>query len=79
MKYFGVYTDLSYQTLNHPNNVVTSDGTPLTTGSSFGYLWTWSFMLAGRFGLMPDDEVPFGRLQPYAAVGPRYLLQRPGL
>ena len=70
MKYFGVYTDLSYQTLNHPNNVVTSAGTPLTTGSSFGYLWTWSFMLAGRFGLMPDDEVPFGRLQPYAAVGP---------
>ena len=70
MKYFGVYTDLSYQSLNHPNNIVTSYGTPFSTGSSFGYLWTWSFMLAGRFGLMADDEVPFGRLQPYAAVGP---------
>ena len=70
MKYFGFYTDLSYQSLNHPNNIVTSVGTPLTTGSSFGYLWTWSFMFAGRLGFMPDSDVLFGRVQPYIAVGP---------
>lgn len=70
MKYIGIYTDLSYQSLNHPNNIVRSYGTPVTTGSSFGNLWTWSFMLTGRVGLMPDNEVPFGRLQPYLAVGP---------
>ena len=70
MKYFGVYTDLSFQSLNHPNNIVKSIGFPVTTGSSFGYLWTWSFMLSARVGFMPDNEVPFGRLQPYVAVGP---------
>ena len=69
-KYFGVYTDFSYQSLNHPNNIVTTYGTPLTTGSSFGNLFTWGFMLAARYGFMPDNEVPFGRLQPYIAVGP---------
>jgi opacity protein-like surface antigen len=69
-KYFGFYTDFSYQSLNHPNNIVTSYGTPLTTGSSFGNLFTWGFMFAARYGFMEDNVVPFGRLQPYIAVGP---------
>jgi len=69
-QYFGVYTDFSYQTLNHPNNIVTTQAVPFTTGSSFGNLFTWGFMLAARYGFMEDNEVPFGRLQPYIAVGP---------
>jgi len=70
MKYFGLYTDLSYHALNHPNNSVTVSGFPLAIGNSSGYVWTWAFMVAARYGFFEDKEVPFGRLQPYVAVGP---------
>jgi hypothetical protein len=41
-----------------------------STFFSEGLAPTLSFMLAGRYGFLPDNEVPFGRLQPYLAVGP---------
>ena len=74
MKYFGFYTDFSYQKLNFGDQSGIMDISEAANGTaSFetnGNLITWAFMFAGRYGFLPDSEVPFGRLQPYLAVGP---------
>ncbi len=73
-KYFGVYTDFSYQRLNFAQQGRANAATgQVSFFSSEGTAATWSFMFAGRLGFLPDRQVPFGRLQPYAAVGPGIL------
>ncbi len=61
MQYFGFYTDITI-------NGISVDQAPFT--GSNGYVATWAFMFAGRCGFIKDEEVPFGHLQPYVAVGP---------
>jgi opacity protein-like surface antigen len=83
MRYFGFYTDFSYQRLSFRAQTLRGSDSFQSNGAfienvsgqfkSDGMVATWAFMFAGRYGFFPDSEVPFGRLQPYVAVGPAIM------
>jgi opacity protein-like surface antigen len=88
MKYFGFYTDFSFHRLDARQQQFTLSPAPGIEGTPFGAdfksegtVATWAFMFAARYGFFPDSEVPFGRLQPYVAVGPAIMFstQRPSI
>jgi opacity protein-like surface antigen len=78
MKYVGFYIDLGYQNLDFERQAGLSVENPRSKAtnvfSSNGDVFSVACMFAGRYGLLPDSEVPFGRLQPYFAVGPAILI-----
>jgi hypothetical protein len=87
MKYLGFYIDFSYHRLNFRRQAATYSQNFFVNGAPFvsnpvggdltwgteGNAATLAFMFAARYGFLPDSEVPFGRLQPYIAVGPAIM------
>jgi hypothetical protein len=87
MKYFGFYLDFNFHGLDYKPGVGTrriniSPSTPpyfdqykfLGNGS----IATFGFMFAARYGFFPTEKVPFGKLQPYLALGPAIMLTNLG-
>jgi hypothetical protein len=83
MKYFGCYFDFSYNRLVYLRGIgsrrmnITPSNYPYYTTYKFwgdGNIITLAFMFAFRYGFFPREKVPFGKLQPYAAVGPAILI-----
>ncbi len=70
-KYFGFYVDFNYHNVNFRDQLIAD--IPGLSWSSRGRAANLAFMFAARYGFLPDSEVPFGRLQPYLAVGPAVL------
>ena len=81
MRNMGCYLDYSYQSLDFDSQ----NGTktlqwptgPYTyefSADSSGEAHALAFMWAYRWGMAPDEEVPFGRWQPYLAVGPAVFM-----
>lgn len=90
MRYFGCYLDVSFHRLDYrpqPMDTLAVDNVPPVFGKktipkqkhvnrflSQGRVFTLALMFAARYGFFPTEEVPFGRLQPYVAVGPGLFL-----
>ncbi len=83
MKYFGGYLDFNIHGLNYYQEVgtrrinVTPSTYPYFDQYKFlgdGSIATIGFMFAARYGFFPREKVPFGKLQPYLAVGPAIML-----
>jgi opacity protein-like surface antigen len=80
MKYFGLEIDISYHPLNWGRQgvVISPVGYPMQIKND-GCMVTAAFLVMGRYGFLPDKEVPFGRLQPYLGIGPTIVFTKTNL
>jgi opacity protein-like surface antigen len=80
MKYFGFEIQLDYHDFSWGRQNVTIDPINLRIPiENDGYMITLGFLFMGRYGFLPDQKVPFGRLQPYIGVGPGVFFTRTSL
>jgi opacity protein-like surface antigen len=80
MKYLGLELDISYNALNWGRqDVVISPVNYATKIENNGFMVTAALLLMGRYGFLPDQEVPFGRLQPYLGIGPCIVVTKTSL
>jgi opacity protein-like surface antigen len=72
--YLGLEGEGSIASHNRPREQVTVkpaiSNAPVFTEGSTNLIWTMALHIVGRYGFLPDKEVPFGRLQPYVGIGP---------
>ncbi|MBM4283863.1 MAG: hypothetical protein FJ128_01250 [Deltaproteobacteria bacterium] len=83
LKHFGFFLDFSYHRLNYmrsQRDVYIADasnsfpvGTARLYFHSEGAAACLAFMFAGRLGYAKSPDFPYGRLQPYLALGPALL------
>jgi len=77
--YLGVEAEGSIGNQSQPSQTVSLR--PPLAGATVGrvpgqslLVWTMALHLVGRYGFLPDQEVPFGRLQPYVGIGPGLVM-----
>ena len=72
--YLGFEGEGSIASNNRPQQQVTVkppiSNAPVYTEAQGNLIWTMALHIVGRYGFLPDKEVPFGRLQPYVGIGP---------
>ena len=89
MKYLGFYLDFNYHQFDSSDLKRDTIGTRrMTVIPSFyphyqqykfsvggnASIATLAFMFSFRYGFLPTEKVPFGKLQPYVAVGPAIFI-----
>jgi len=89
MKYVGVYLDFNFHGFDKSDLTFNTMGSrrmylPLTNYPYFQNYKFWlrkdasiitlAFMFAIRYGFNPTEQVPFGKWQPYVAVGPALFI-----
>jgi hypothetical protein len=87
MKYFGCYLDFSVHGIDflrgigsrrmYVSPVTVSPGQfPFQHYKFLGHgtIFSLGFMFAARYGFSPTEKVPFGKMQPYIAVGPALFI-----
>ena len=79
MKYFSMAIDLTYNDFNQSSQQVHVEQFPRRTAGGLstvhidpanGYILELSLLFMAKYGLFPTAEIHFGRLIPYAGVGP---------
>jgi len=77
MKYLSLVLDLTYEDIGFKHQwVKTGSGVELTPCGNVRML-TITPMIIGKYGFMPNAEMPFGRLQPYVGLGPGLIISNP--